>query len=269
MTPPPRLYENDEIDEIDEIDEKNRRNRRNRRKYLTKSTKLTNENSKNEAHVAAHFFRRRFRRFCSSISSFSSIFFVDFVVFVDFFRRFFSSISSISFRRFRRFRRFFSSISSISKSSTEKCLAYSGAFGVNCGIALWQSFCGLLSNPPNPPSELPCFQSCFFPRKDFFRGLSQVLSSPRLHVLVAMHSLFYQSRTPFFRISFLCLCPRCVFRYPPTSLAALRVNFVTSFPASLVLFSPATILSTLQLASSRPPHCSSQLQRLPRRDFLC
>ena len=124
---PPRLYENDEIDEIDE------KNRRNRRKYLTKSTKLTNENSKNEAHVAAHFF-------------------VDFVVFVDFFRRFLrvrrfrrffssiSSISSISFRRFRRFRRFFSSISSISKNSTEKCLAYSGAFGVDCGIALWPSF---------------------------------------------------------------------------------------------------------------------------------
>ena len=73
----------------------------------------------------------------------------------------------------------------------------------------------------------------------------------------------------FFRISFLCLCPRCAFRYPPTSLAALRVNFVNSFPAALVLFSLATILSTLRLASSRPPHCSSQLQRLHRRDFLC
>ena len=136
------------------------KNRRNRRNYLTKSTQLTNENNKNEAHVAAQFlidfvvFVRRFHRFHRFFVDS-----VDFVVFVDFFVDFVDFLSSI--------------FSSISISSTEKCLAYSGTFGINCG----------------------------------------------------------------------------------------------SFPASLVLFSLATILSTLQLASSRSPHCSSQFQRLPRHDL--
>ena len=40
--------------------------------------------------------------------------------------------------------------------------------------------------------------------------------------------------------SFLCICPRCAFRCPRTSLPTLCVNFVTSFPGSLVLSSLAT-----------------------------
>ena len=248
------------------LTKKNRRNRRNRRKYLTKSTKLTNENNKNEAPRSSPLFRR-FRRFCSSISSFSSIFFVDFVdfvVFVDFFVDFVDFLSSISS---------FSSIFFVDFVDLKKF--HGKLFGVfrrirgqlwHCSLAVFLR--SPLSNPPNPPNELPCFQSCFVPGKDFLGDFPK--SSPHhdsMCLLPCIH--LYQARTPFFRTSFLCLCPRCAFRYPPTSLAALRVNFVTSFPASLVLFSLATILSTLQLAFSRPPHCSSQLQQLPRRDFRC
>ena len=162
-------------------------------------------------------FFRRFRRFRRFFSSFSSILFVDFVDFL-------SSISSISFRRFRRLRRFVSSIPSISKSSTEKCLAYSGTFGVNCGIALWLSVCSLL---PNPPPNFPVFSPVFL----LLRTFSGDFPKPSPHhdsmcLLPCIH--FYQSRIFFCRVCFLCLCPRCAFRYPPTSFAALPVNFVTS-----------------------------------------